>query len=62
MPPIAGLQYLLEYYVLVLFVKTKFSIRIQDSKPARIWTQTLTIELHSIDFIHNYYEAGSALL
>ena len=35
---IAGLLYLLEYYMLVLFVKTQFSIWIGDSKPAEIWT------------------------
>ena len=39
MPLIAGLQYFLEYYILVLFLKTQFWIGIRDSKPAQIWTQ-----------------------
>ena len=39
MSPIAGLQYLLEYHMLVLFTKTQFLISIQDSEPAGIWTQ-----------------------
>ena len=58
MPPIAELQYLLEYYMLELFVKNPFSIWIQDSEPVGIWTRisgtkavTLIIELHSIDSI-----------
>ena len=38
MHPIGGLQYLLEYNMLVLFVKTQFLIWIRDSQPARIWT------------------------
>ena len=37
--PIAGLQYLLEYYMVILFVKTQFLIWIPDSEQARIWTQ-----------------------
>ena len=37
---ITGLQYLLDYDKLVLFMKTKFSIWIWVSKPAEIWTQT----------------------
>ena len=62
MPPIAGLWYLLEYYMLVIFMKTQFSIGLEDSKPAGIlnWiygtngstgpkAATLTVELHSID-------------
>ena len=31
MPPIVGVQYLLEYYMLVFFVKTQFWIWIWDS-------------------------------
>ena len=58
MPPIAGwFQYLLKYYMLVLFMITQFLFWIRDSKPAKIWTRIsgtkaamLTIELqHPID-------------
>ena len=34
-PPIAGLRYLLEYDMIVLFMKTQFLIWIRDNKPAR---------------------------
>ena len=36
---ISGLRYLLEYNLLVLFMKTQFSIWIWDSIPAGIWKQ-----------------------
>ena len=56
MPPIAGLQYLLEYYMLLLFMKTKFLIWIQTAnrpgfEPGSSGPKAamLTIELHSID-------------
>ena len=39
MPSIAGLQYLLEYYMLLLFVKTQFFICLWESEPAGIWTR-----------------------
>ena len=54
--PITGLQYLLQYQMLVLFMKWQFSIWIRDSDPAGSEpespipkTAMLTIKLHSID-------------
>ena len=55
MPPIAELWYLLEYYILVLFVKIHFFDFERAHQPGfeprspGPKAATLTIELHSID-------------
>ena len=56
MPPIAGLRYLLEYYMLVLFVKYNFQFEFMTANQPGIEpgssglkAATLTLELHSID-------------
>ena len=56
MPPIAGLGYLLEYYMLVLFVKLDFRFEFETANQPGFEprspgpkTAMLTIELHSID-------------
>ena len=59
MPPIAGLRYLLEYYMFVLFMKAQFLFEFETAnqpgfEPGSPGTKaaTLTIELHSIELSH----------